>query len=77
LKLIQGNFGADAPTGKNKIQKALKNFSDSGIDIDDAGFVMILDLDGELKVASDLQVENLIFMLDVIKLSVLTGSYEV
>jgi hypothetical protein len=77
LKVIHGKFGEDAPTGKDKVQQALKKFEESGINIDECGFTLIVDTGGDMKVASDLEIDKLIFMLEVIKLSVLTGSYEV
>lgn len=77
MKVIHGKFGAEAPTGKDKVQKALKKFEDGGIDLESSGFVLIMDTGADMKVASDLEIEKLVFMLEVIKSSVLSGSYEV
>lgn len=77
MKVIEGKFGVEAPTGKDKVQQALKKFEDAGVDLESSGFVLIMDSGGEMKVASDLEIEKLVFMLEVIKASVLSGSYEV
>lgn len=77
MKIIEGNFGENAPKGKGKINKAVKKLEASGLSIDDSEFVLIVDFGGELKVASDLDIEKLTFVLEVIKYSVLTGSYEI
>ena len=77
MKVIQGKFGEDAPKGKDKIKQAVQKLEDSGMDLEKAGFILIVDVGEEMKVASDLEIEKLIFMSEVIKNSVLTGSYEV
>ncbi len=77
MKVIHGKFGAEAPTGKDKVQKALRKFVESGMDLEDSGFILIMDTGGDMKVASDLDIEKLVFTLEVIKNSVLSGSYEV
>lgn len=76
MKIIHGNFGKDAPKGKGKVNKAVKKLESEGLSIDDCEFVLIVDFGGELKVASDFDIEKLTFVLEVIKYSVLTGSYE-
>ena len=34
MKVIEGKFGVEAPTGKDKVQQALKKFEDAGVDLE-------------------------------------------
>lgn len=76
MKIIQGNFGSESNKGGGKLTKAVTRIEDAGIDTDEAKFLLIVEADDELKVASDMELEKLVFILEAIKNSILSGTYD-
>jgi hypothetical protein len=76
MKVIDGNFskGTEEPTLREKIDLAVDECI--GKEVDTPGsFVMILeDDDGMARVATDLKVEEMVYLMEFIKTSVLSSS---
>jgi hypothetical protein len=80
LKVIQGNFGNDPKKSLGeKLSEGIDRIKESNGD-DEEGlrypFILIVDTGEELRIVSDVEMEKFNLVLDLVKLSVLTGSYE-
>jgi len=80
LKIIQGNFGNDPKKSLGeKLSDGIDKIKESKGDVEEGlryPFVLIVDTGEELRIVSDVEMEKFNLILDLVKLSVLTGSYE-
>ena len=77
MKVIQGNFTEDKSKSLNeKLTEGLTKLKDSSSE--EAlryPFILIVDTGEELKVVSDVEMEKFNLLLDLVKMTVLTGDY--
>jgi hypothetical protein len=78
LKVIQGNFNKDKSKSLNeKLTEGLTKLEDSSNE--EAlryPFILIVDTGEELKVVSDVEMEKFNLLLDLVKMTILSGDYE-
>lgn len=78
MKIIQGNFNKDKSKSLNEkiidgITK-LEDFSDE--ETLRYPFILIVDTGEDLKVISDVEMEKFNLLLDLVKMTILSGDYE-
>jgi hypothetical protein len=78
LKIIQGNFNKDKSKSLNeKIIDGITKLEDSS---DEETlrypFILIVDTGEDLKVVSDIEMEKFNLLLDLVKMTILSGDYE-
>jgi len=81
LKIIEGNFGNDKKKSLNdKVSEGLSKLKESeNISEEEVlryPFILIVDTGEDLKVVSDVEMEKFNLILDLIKITVLTGAYD-
>lgn len=78
MKVIQGNFNKDKSKSLNeKLTEGLTKLEDSSNE--EAlryPFILIVDTGEELKVVSDVEMEKFNLLLDLVKMTILSGDYE-
>lgn len=78
MKVIQGNFNKDKSKSLNeKLTEGLTKLEDSSNE--EAlryPFILIVDTGEELKVVSDVDMEKFNLLLDLVKMTILSGDYE-
>jgi len=78
LKIIQGNFSKDKSKSLNeKLTEGLTKLEDSSNE--EAlryPFILIVDTGEDLKVISDIEMEKFNLLLDLVKMTILSGDYE-
>lgn len=78
MKVIQGNFNKDNSKSLNeKLTEGLTKLEDSSNE--EAlryPFILIVDTGEELKVVSDVEMEKFNLLLDLVKMTILSGDYE-
>lgn len=78
MKVIQGNFSKDKSKSLNeKLTEGLTKLEDSSNE--EAlryPFILIVDTGEELKVVSDVEMEKFNLLLDLVKMTILSGDYE-
>ena len=79
MKIIQGNFGSNTKKSlSEKVTEGLETLQKSE-DTDEVlryPFILIVDTGEDLKVVSDVEMEKFNLLLDLVKMTVLTGSYD-
>ena len=77
MKVIQGNFTEDKSKSLNeKLTEGLTRLEESsGEEALRYPFILIVDTGEELKVVSDVEMEKFNLLLDLVKMTVLTGDY--
>ena len=78
MKIIQGNFSKDKSKSLNeKIIDGITKLEDSS---DEETlrypFILIVDTGEDLKVVSDIEMEKFNLLLDLVKMTILSGDYE-
>ena len=77
MKVIQGNFTEDKSKSLNeKLTEGLTKLKDSSNE--EAlryPFILIVDTGEDLRVVSDVEMEKFNLLLDLVKMTVLTGDY--
>lgn len=78
MKIIQGNFNKDESKSLNeKITDGITKLEDSS---DEETlrypFILIVDTGEDLKVVSDIEMEKFNLLLDLVKMTILSGDYE-
>jgi len=78
LKIIQGNFNKNSKkTLNDKVLEGLNNLKDQSNDEEIRyPFILIVDTGEELKVVSDVEMEKFNLLLDLVKMTILSGDYE-
>tara|TARA_X000001382_G_scaffold88443_1_gene63227 strand:- start:89 stop:325 length:237 start_codon:yes stop_codon:yes gene_type:complete len=78
LKIIQGNFSKDKSKSLNdKVLEGLTKLKDQSNDEEIRyPFILIVDTGEDLKVVSDIDMEKFNLLLDLVKMTVLTGNYD-
>jgi hypothetical protein len=78
LKIIQGNFNKDKSKSlDDKVLEGLTKLKDQSNDEEIRyPFILIVDTGEDLKVVSDVEMEKFNLLLDLVKMTVLTGSYD-
>lgn len=79
MKIIKGNFRSDNKKSLNqKVAEGLDKLQSSEDNEEDLRypFILIVDTGEDLKVVSDVEMEKFNLLLDLVKLTVLTGNYE-
>lgn len=79
MKIIEGNFRNDKKKSLNqKVTEGLDKLQKSENTDEELRhpFILIVDTGEDLKVVSDIDMEKFNMLLDLVKLTVLTGSYE-
>jgi len=78
LKIIQGNFNKNSKkTLNDKVLEGLNNLKDQSNDEEIRyPFILIVDTGEELKVVSDVEMEKFNLLLDLVKITILSGDYE-
>ena len=78
MKVIQGNFSKDKSKSLNeKLTEGLTKIENSSNE--EAlryPFILIVDTGEELKVVSDVEMEKFNLLLDLVKMTILSGDYE-
>ena len=78
MKVIQGNYNKDKSKSLNeKLTEGLTKLEDSSNE--EAlkyPFILIVDTGEELKVVSDVEMEKFNLLLDLVKMTILSGDYE-
>tara|TARA_B100000035_G_C20781622_1_gene457140 strand:+ start:41 stop:277 length:237 start_codon:yes stop_codon:yes gene_type:complete len=77
LKVIQGNFNKDKSKSLNeKLTEGLTKLEDaSGEEALRYPFILIVDTGEDLRVVSDVEMEKFNLLLDLVKMTILTGDY--
>ena len=77
MKIIQGNFNKDKSKSLNdKVLEGLTKLKDQSNDEEIRyPFILIVDTGEDLKVVSDIDMEKFNLLLDLVKMTVLTGNY--
>jgi hypothetical protein len=77
LKVIQGNFNKDKSKSLNeKLTEGLTKLEDSsGEETLRYPFILIVDTGEDLRVVSDVEMEKFNLLLDLVKMTILTGDY--
>ena len=78
MKIIQGNFNRDKSKSLNdKVLEGLTKLKDQSNDEEIRyPFILIVDTGEDLKVVSDIDMEKFNLLLDLVKMTVLTGNYD-
>ncbi len=78
MKIIQGNFSKDKSKSLNdKVLEGLTKLKDQSNDEEIRyPFILIVDTGEDLKVVSDIDMEKFNLLLDLVKMTVLTGNYD-
>ena len=78
MKIIQGNFSKDKSKSlDDKVLEGLTKLKDQSNDEEIRyPFILIVDTGEDLKVVSDVEMEKFNLLLDLVKMTVLTGSYD-
>lgn len=78
MKIIQGNFNKDKSKSlDDKVLEGLTKLKDQSNDEEIRyPFILIVDTGEDLKVVSDVEMEKFNLLLDLVKMTVLTGSYD-
>jgi hypothetical protein len=78
LKIIQGNFNKDKSKSLNeKIIDGITKLEDSSDEETlSYPFILIVDTGEDLKVISDIEMEKFNLLLDLVKMTILSGDYE-
>jgi len=77
LKVIQGNFTKDKSKSLNeKLTEGLTKLEDSaGEEALRYPFILIVDTGEDLRIVSDIEMEKFNLLLDLVKMTILTGDY--
>lgn len=77
MKIIQGNFNRDKSKSLNdKVLEGLTKLKDQSNDEEIRyPFILIVDTGEDLRVVSDVEMEKFNLLLDLVKMTVLTGEY--
>ena len=77
MKVIQGNFNKDKSKSLNdKVLEGLTKLKDQSNDEDIRyPFILIVDTGEDLRVVSDIDMEKFNLLLDLVKMTILTGDY--
>tara|TARA_B100000085_G_C18427321_1_gene465308 strand:- start:391 stop:627 length:237 start_codon:yes stop_codon:yes gene_type:complete len=78
LKIIQGNFNKDKSKSlDDKVLEGLNQLKNQSNDEEIRyPFILIVDTGEDLKVVSDIDMEKFNLLLDLVKMTVLTGNYD-
>jgi len=78
LKVIQGNFNKDKSKSLNdKVLEGLTKLKDQSNDVEiKYPFILIVDTGEDLRVVSDVEMEKFNLLLDLVKMTILTGDYD-
>lgn len=78
MKIIQGNFNKDKSKSlDDKVLEGLTKLKDQSNDEEIRyPFILIVDTGEDLKVVSDVDMEKFNLLLDLVKMTVLTGNYD-
>lgn len=78
MKIIQGNFSKDKSKSlDDKVLEGLTKLKDQSNDEEIRyPFILIVDTGEDLKVVSDVDMEKFNLLLDLVKMTVLTGNYD-
>lgn len=78
MKIIQGNFSKDKSKSlDDKVLEGLTQLKNQSNDEEIRyPFILIVDTGEDLKVVSDIEMEKFNLLLDLVKMTVLTGSYD-
>jgi hypothetical protein len=78
LKIIQGNFNKDKSKSLNdKVLEGLTKLKDKSNDEEiKYPFILIVDTGEDLRVVSDVEMEKFNLLLDLVKMTILTGDYD-
>ena len=78
MKIIQDNFNKDKSKSLNdKVLEGLTKLKDQSNDEEIRyPFILIVDTGEDLKVVSDIDMEKFNLLLDLVKMTVLTGNYD-
>ena len=78
MKIIQGNFNKDKSKSlDDKVLEGLTKLKDQSDDEEIRyPFILIVDTGEDLKVVSDIEMEKFNLLLDLVKMTVLTGNYD-
>lgn len=78
MKIIQGNFNKDKSKSlDDKVLEGLTKLKDQSNDEEIRyPFILIVDTGEDLKVVSDIDMEKFNLLLDLVKMTVLTGNYD-
>ncbi len=77
MKVIQGNFTKDKSKSLNeKLTEGLTKLEDStGEEALRYPFILIVDTGEDLRIVSDIEMEKFNLLLDLVKMTILTGDY--
>jgi len=77
LKVIQGNFTKDKSKSlSEKLTEGLTKLEDSsGEEALRYPFILIVDTGEDLRIVSDIEMEKFNLLLDLVKMTILTGDY--
>ena len=77
MKIIQGNFNKDKSKSlDDKVLEGLTKLKDQSNDEEIRyPFILIVDTGEDLKVVSDIDMEKFNLLLDLVKMTILTGDY--
>ena len=78
MKVIQGNFNKDKSKSLNeKLTEGLTKLEDSsGEETLRYPFILIVDTGEDLRVVSDVEMEKFNLLLDLVKMTILSGDYD-
>jgi len=78
LKVIQGNFNKDKSKSLNeKLTEGLTKLENSsGEETLRYPFILIVDTGEDLRVVSDVEMEKFNLLLDLVKMTILSGDYD-
>lgn len=78
MKVIQGNFNKDKSKSLNeKLTEGLTKLEDSsGEETLRYPFILIVDTGEDLRVVSDIEMEKFNLLLDLVKMTILSGDYD-
>lgn len=78
MKIIQGNFNKDKSKSLNdKVLEGLTKLKDKSNDEEiKYPFILIVDTGEDLRVVSDVEMEKFNLLLDLVKMTILTGDYD-
>jgi len=78
LKVIQGNFNKDKSKslGEKLNEGITKLEESSGEEVLRYPFILIVDTGEDLRVVSDVEMEKFNLLLDLVKMTILTGDYD-
>jgi len=78
LKIIQGNFSKNTKKTLNeKVLEGLTRLKDQSNEEEIRyPFILIVDTGEDLRVVSDIEMEKFNLLLDLVKMTILTGDYD-